>query len=554
MYSSFRSILSALMVLCSGTLNAQHFTAADTLRGSIGPNRAWWDVLHYDIAVTLNTDSETIEGTVKIKFVTTPAYRGMDPRNLKMQIDLDEVLNISEAYLASAPQQKIQSTQLSDRAREFASLPAMSDTNVLIIKYQGKPHAAARAPWDGGLVWDKDDKGRPWCSVACQGEGASLWYPCKDHQSDEPEFGMQLAVTCDKSLMAVANGRLINTSTSGYTNTYTWKVVNPINTYGISFYVGYYKSVTAQLSGAAGKLDYTFWYLDYNEKKAVKLFQEIPAVIKSCETWFGAFPWYADGYQLVEAPYLGMEHQSAIAYGNKYKRGYSGFDPTMTGIGKKFDYILVHETGHEWFGNNVTTKDIADMWVQEGITTYSEALYVETMFGQDKANKYVQAQRKMIENHKPIIANYGVNEEPPGDQYYKGSSVMHMVRQCINDDAVFKQMLQELQNRFGKITSTSMSIEQTISSYSGIDFQPLFDQYLYTNEIPNLAIVNSKDGLDFFLTNCNADLRIRYYFTYQGLPLKVDLVANERVFLTTEASAKEATNMNYYFTWNTAAK
>ncbi|MFM2385809.1 MAG: hypothetical protein RL660_566 [Bacteroidota bacterium] len=524
---------------------AQQFTYADTLRGTIGVERAWWDVLHYDIFLDLDENTKTIKGITQITFKRDA--QAMAAAKNVMQIDLEQGLTINKIYLADNPNALLKSEVKSKRAR-FIQMPAMTEPEAtLIVEYEGTPIEAVNPPWDGGISWKKDSKERPWLSVSCQGKGASMWYACKDHQSDEPDNGMNITIKCNKDLTAVANGRLIKSDVTGDKAMYTWQVKNPISTYAVSFYVGYYKSITAKYAGVDGPLDYTYWYLDYNEEKAKELFTKIPLVLKSFEYWFGAFPWYGDGYQLVEAPYLGMEHQSAIAYGNNYKNGYMGIDLTLTGIGLKFDHILVHESGHEWFGNSITTKDIADMWVQEGFTTFSEALYVETHFGKEKAERYIRGQRRSIQNERPIISSYGVNEEPPGDQYYKGSSILLMVRTSMNNDEKFRALLQHLIKKYGKTTVTSAEIEKEISTFSGIDFQPMFDQYLYTNEIPKLVIDKNKDEVVFTLTNCNEDLTMPYVFEHKGQTYTVQLKANTPVTLKCGASYNSARNSNYYF-------
>jgi aminopeptidase N len=537
--------VSLLLMLIASNCKAQSFTSADTLRGSIGEHRAWWNVIHYDIAIDVNSKSQNLRGTTKIKFVTTQAIT--DANKLKMQIDLDSRLEMSKIYLEHDASNLLNSKMISDRANFVSGFRKLLDTNILVIEYSGKPLVAKNAPWDGGLTWDTDKEGRPWISVSCQGLGASVWYPCKDHQSDEPELGATMRITCPKEVMAVSNGRLLDNTTEDSTRTCVWQVVNPINNYNISFYIGAYKSISAKYKGVKGELDYTFWYLDYNEKKAKKLHSEIPAVLQSFEYWFGAFPWYADGYQLVEAPYLGMEHQSAIAYGNKYKRGYSGMDMTFTGIGLKFDYILVHESGHEWFGNNITAADIADMWLQEGFTTHSEALYVESTQGKEKGEKYIRAQRKLIQNEAPIIGIHGVNSQPSEDQYYKGSQVLLMIRTAINNDTVYRDLLHHIQKTFALKPCTSAQVEKEISKFTGINFQPMFDQFLYTNEIPKLDIKREGKDLVFTLSDCNDGFEILYNINDGKQAHCITLKAGQQHRLQTEIDAKAAKNENYYF-------
>jgi aminopeptidase N len=307
----------------------------------------------------------------------------------------------------------------------------------LDIVYHGVPRPAVNPPWDGGWIWKKDAKGRAWMTVACQGLGASVWFPCKDHQSDEPDEGASLTMVVPDTLVAVANGRLTNQSSGKGLASYTWQVENPINNYTIIPYIGKYVNFTDTLMGEKGKLDLSYWVLDYDLEKAKKQFTQVKPMLRAFEYWFGPYPFYEDSYKLVEAPHLGMEHQSAVAYGNKFMNGYMGGDLSGTGQGKWWDYIIVHESGHEWFANNITTNDIADMWVHEGFTDYSETLFIEYYKGKDSANVYLQGLRRNISNDKPIIGPYGVNQEGSGDMYFKGANMIHTIRQVINDEKTF---------------------------------------------------------------------------------------------------------------------
>ncbi|RZK98898.1 MAG: M1 family peptidase, partial [Pedobacter sp.] len=361
---------------------------------------------------------------------------------------------------------------------------------------------ALNAPWDGGWIWKKDAKGRPFISVACQGLGASVWYPCKDHQSDEPDNGASLMINVPDSLVAVANGKLKNKTINGNLASYTWEVSNPINSYNLIPYIGKYINFTEVYNGEAGKLNCSYWVLDYNIDKAKKQFQQVKTTLKSMEYWFGPYPFYKDDYKLVEAPHLGMEHQSAVAYGNKYMNGYMGNDLSGTGWGKNWDYIIVHETGHEWFGNNITAKDIADMWVHEGFTDYSETLFVELEYGKKAANEYVQGLRKNIENDKPIIGAYGVNQEGSGDMYYKGANLIHTIRQIINDDTKFRNMLRGLNKEFYHQMVSTQQVENYISSKSGNDLSKVFDQYLRSRNIPTLKLDVDGNVLKYKWDNC----------------------------------------------------
>lgn len=469
-----------LSLFCTLEVFSQ-YTHQDTLRGSISPERAWWDVTRYNISVTPDYTAKTIKGSTKISYVIIAAAT---PR---MQIDLQEPLHIDSILLG---QQKTRLTYNRDGNAFFADLPAGypngAKTDSIEIYYSGKPREAVNPPWDGGWIWKKDKKGRPWMSVACQGLGASVWYPCKDHQSDEPDNGAVLNITVADSLTAVGNGRLKEKKANGNgTTTWSWAVINPINNYNIVPYIGYYVNWSEVFNGLKGKLDCNYWVLDYDlDASKAQFGRDVKLMLKCFENWFGPYPFYEDDYKLVEAPHLGMEHQSAVAYGNQFKNGYLGMDLSGSGWGRGWDYIIVHESGHEWFANNITTKDIADMWVHEGFTNYSEVLFVECQSGKKAAGEYCQGLKKSIQNEKPVIGPYGVNKEGSGDMYPKGACLIHTIRQVINDDKVFQDILRGLNRDFYHKTVTSKDVENYFNEKSGKDFSKVFDQYLRDTRIP----------------------------------------------------------------------
>lgn len=491
---------------------AQKPSLADTLRGSITPERAWWDARHYDLHVSFNYEKKSISGW------NTITYEVLKSTDQAMQIDLMSPLVIDSAVLEG---QKL-SWEKSGNAWfiQTGAFPKAGALKKISIYYHGKPTIARRAPWDGGLIWAQDEKGRPWISVACQGVGPSIWFPNKDHQYDEPDSAA-LHITAPSELVAVANGRLRYQRDNGNGTTTTgWAVVNPINNYNIIPYIGHYTHFSSVFSGENGNLSMDFWALDYNEDKAKAHFlRETPKMLRCFEHWFGPYPFYEDGYKLVESPHLGMEHQSAVAYGNGYENGYRGSDLSGTGVGMKWDFILVHESGHEWFGNNITSKDIADMWVHEGFTNYSETLFTGCEFGEEAADAYNIGCRKLIANDRPIIGKYGLNREGSSDMYYKGGAMLHTIRQVINDDEKFRQILRGLNKKFHLQTVTTRQIEDYISQESGRDFSKVFDQYLRTTQIPVLEIKaaepkkkNSRTmSLSYRWTNCvkGFDLPIR---------------------------------------------
>ncbi len=455
------------------------FTKADTLRGSDNENRDWWDVLKYDIIVQPDFENKTIEGICLITF-----------RVLKkggiMQIDLQDSLVIDAVVKIKG------ANSLPFQKKLGVYLVSISDLKInyvytLHIYYHGKPREAVKPPWDGGWVWTKDSLGNPWMSVACQGLGASSWFPCKDLQSDEPDSGASLTIVASDSLTSVGNGRYDGTSFSNNKNYTRWEVKNSINNYDIIPYIGKYTNFTDTLMGEAGKLDLSYWVLAYNLEKAKQQFTQVKPMLHCFEYWFGKYPFYEDSYKLVEGPYIGMEHQSAVAYGNGYKNGYHGIDLSATGWGMKWDFIIVHESGHEWFGNSITSKDLADQWIHEGFTMYSEVLYTQWMFGTEAANDYCVGLRHNILNDKPIIGPYGVNKEGSGDMYYKGANMIHSIRHIINNDSLFRQILRGLNTEFYHQTVTTKQIEDYIIDKSGINLQGVFNQYLRTVQIPHLV-------------------------------------------------------------------
>jgi len=494
----------------------KEFTHQDTLRGSVGKGRDWWDVLKYDLQVTPDYNTKSIKGKISIRFKAIG-------NGEKMQIDLQQPMNIDSLFINASNGEVIKPVNESlakDLKLKYASINRIGNAYFLdypkeynknsidsiTIFFSGKPREAVNPPWDGGWIWKKDKNGNPWMSVACQGLGASVWYPCKDHQSDEPDLGASLTITVPDSLSAIGNGRLKNKiSNNNGTTTWAWEVKDPINNYNIIPYIGKYATWSDTFDGEKGTLDCSYWVLDYNLEKAKAQFgRDVHPMLKAFEYWFGPYPFYEDGYKLVESPHLGMEHQSATAYGNQYKNGYLGMDLSHTGWGLKWDFIIVHESGHEWFGNNITTKDLADMWVHEGFTAYSETLFTQYYYGTEAGNDYVIGTRKEIDNDKPVIGKYGVNQEGSGDMYYKGSNMLHTIRHVINDDTLFREILRGLNKTFYHQTVTSKQVEDYFSKMAKKDLSKIFDQYLRTTKIPVLEYKVKGDRISYRWANCIA--------------------------------------------------
>jgi len=484
------------------------FTHADTLRGSVTPERAWWDVLRYDITVKPDYATKTIEGNVNI------AYKVIKEGHYKMQLDLQEPLIIDSVISYTRFEQgRAENVINNDSIKKdgntyiiaFEYYPQTKFDNYLKIVYHGTPREAKNAPWDGGWIWTKDSLGRPWMTVACQGLGASAWYPCKDYQGDEPDDGGSLTVIVPDTLVCVGNGRLqYKKNNNDGTETYKWEVKDPINNYNIIPYIGKYVNFSEVYKGEKGNLDVNYWVLDYNLEKAKTHMQpDVERMLKAFEYWMGPYPFYEDGYKIVDAPHLGMEHQSAIAYGNSYRNGYffrnkEMIDLSKTGWGFKWDFIIVHESGHEWFANNITTKDLADMWVHEGFTNYSETLFTEFYYGKEAGNEYNFGLRKNIRNKQPVIAHYGVNEEPDLDEYYKASNMLHTLRHSMGDDEKFRSILRGLNKTFYHQTVTTQQIENYISDHAEFNYSKVFDQYLRTTQIPQFEFYFSTDKKKVF--------------------------------------------------------
>lgn len=451
-----------------------------SLRGSITPERAWWDLKHYHLSVSLDPKNKSLSGSNVVSFTAIEAGD-------KLQIDLQEPLKITRVSYENRELQFKREGNV--YWITFPNKIEKGAKHKILIEYGGTPVESKNPPWSGGVSWKKDDKDNDFIATACQGIGASIWWPCKDHGYDEPDNGMKISVTVPENLTAVSNGRLKKTesNTEGKTKTFHWEVTQPINNYCVNLNIGNYVNFSEKVMGEAGELDLDYWVLKSDREKAAMQFVEAPRVIKAFEYWFGKYPFYEDSYKLVQVPYLGMEHQSSVTYGNGFKNGYRGRDLSGTGVGMKFDFIIVHESGHEWFGNNISMKDAADMWIHESFTNYSENLFVEYFFTQKEAEDYVIGCRKNVRNDTPIIGTYNQNKSGSGDMYYKGGNMLHTIRHMIDNDIKWRSILRGLNSTFYHKTVTTQQIEDYISKESGIDLSKVFDQYLRTTKIPKLV-------------------------------------------------------------------
>ncbi|MDH6254055.1 aminopeptidase N [Chryseobacterium sp. H1D6B] len=536
--------LSYTLLFASGLAFGQFFekpetfTRQDTLKGSNTQFRNFWDVKKYELSVEPDFDKKSIQGTNRISFEIIK-----DVVNPTFQVDLQQPMKadkVEGSFPVAASKQDGDFIFITTN-KSFKK----GEKYTIDITYSGNPVIAKNAPWDGGWVFTKDDNGNPWMSVADEGIGASIWLPVKDIWSDEPDNGMVMKIITPKDLVGVGNGRLIDKKTENGKNIFTWEVKNPINDYSIIPNIGKYVNFKDTFNGEKGKLDLDYWVLDYNLDKAKKQFQQVKPMLSAFEYWFGPYPFYEDSYKLVDAPYLGMEHQSSVAYGNKYMNGYLGRDLSGTGVGLKWDFIIIHESGHEWFANNITAKDQADMWIHESFTNYSEVLFTEKYMDKKSAEIYCIGLRKIISNDVPIIGKYGVRNEGSGDMYPKGANMIHTIRQIINNDDTFRQILRGLNKDFYHQTVTTQQIENYISSKAGMDFSSIFNQYLRTIKIPALEYSQKGEELKFRYTDIVKNLK---------LPIRID---GEQTINPTEnwqtVKLKKSTpiefNQNYYINY-----
>jgi aminopeptidase N len=484
-----KKIIVTLFIICSSNIlsSQETFTRKDTLQDGLRPERTCFNVLHYDLSIKINPEEKYIVGFNEITF-------GMEGKSDVIQLDLFENMEVDSIIYNS---KKL--TYKREFNAVFIDFPEALQSignkgKTIRFYYSGKPIIAKNAPWDGGFVFTKDRQGKDWVGVACQGTGASLWYPCKDSQSDEPDFGATIKVAVPNGLMNVSNGRYMGSVDlkNGYTR-WDWEVNYTINNYSITINIGDYVKIHENYKG----LNLDYFVLRENEAKARVHFEEVKPMMDCFQSKFGPYPFANDGYKLVETPYLGMEHQSAVAYGNKYLKGYLGTDRSQSGIGLLFDFIIIHESGHEWFGNSITSKDSADMWIHEGFTSYTEAVYVECQYGYEKGQQYINGCKRNIDNTSPIIGPYGVNKEGSTDMYEKGALMMNTLRHIIdNDDKWWKILLKYSETFRDKIIDT-ITVVDFFNTETGMNLTTVFNQYLRYANIPKLELRKSKGKLEF---------------------------------------------------------
>ena len=489
-----RLIFYILICSISTNLFSQNYSKGDSLRGNLSSFRSCYDVFFYDLYIIVDDQQKKIlNSSNNIHLTALTDFQ-------KIQIDLFENL-------------KIHSIEFEDKELDFQRIynavfinfPRVieSDENIFFkITYSGNPRVAVNPPWDGGFSWEKDKNDNSWIGVSCQGLGASSWWPCKDHQSDEPD-SMKITCSVRKPLQVISNGNLMNDTVvynkdlNTLTTKSSWFVSYPINSYNVTLCIGDYSHFNDIYVNQKDTLDLDYYVLSYNKKKAMEHFKQVKPMLACFEKYFGPYPFWSDGYALVETPYLGMEHQSAIAYGNNFLPGYNG--NTKFTAGFDFDYIIIHETGHEWWGNSITTNDIADMWIHEGFCTYSEVLYVECIYGYDAMLEYVNNQKKSVRNDKPIVGPYNVNTRGSNDMYQKASLMLHTLRSVIDNDSLWFSLIKGISYEFKHKTIDGIDVINYINSVIQRDFSTFFNQYLNTKEIPVLEYKIQKNGREHTL-------------------------------------------------------
>jgi aminopeptidase N len=511
--SNFRGVCYRLIGLFCGLMFLSEQAAGqvegigreDSLRGSITKEREWWDLLFYHLSIKVEPDRKAISGSNLIRYRVDAPYQ-------KIQIDLQEPLRITKVL-----QEGVEQTFTRDGSVWMITLTKTQtpgSIRELTVFYAGVPKEAIRPPWEGGVQWTRDKKGNWFVATSCQGLGASVWWPCKDHMYDEPD-SMRISVNVPEGLKNVSNGRLYSEEKlDDGSVTYHWGVKNPINNYGVNFNIGNYVNWHETYLGENGALDVSYYVLPENLEVAKKHFIQVPMTLKAFEHWFGPYPFYSDGFKIVEVPYLGMEHQSSVTYGNQYANGYLGRDLSGTGWGMKFDFILIHETGHEWFANNITYRDIADMWIHESFTSYGESLYLEYHFGKKAASEYLIGTRATIQNQAKVMGVFGVNRRGSGDMYPKGANMLHTLRQIVDDDELWRKLLRGLNKEFYHKTVTGADIVEYLNKSSGKNLSLVFKQYLEDIRIPVLEYTFKDKALHY-----------RWNKVIQGfdMPVKVSL-------------------------------
>lgn len=462
------------------------YSRGDSLRGALTPLRTCYDINYYHLNVQVDPDKRFIIGSNRFMFTATTDFQ-------RLQFDLFDNLLVERVVYRD--QELPFEREYHAVYIDFPQLIHEGTVDSFTVYYSGHPVQAKRAPWDGGFDFKKDSNGKHWIATACQGLGASVWWPNKDHQSDEVD-SMLISISVPNGLINVSNGRFRGSKDlgNGYTQ-YNWFVNNPINNYNVAVNIGDYVHLADTFHGENGILDLDYWVLRENEHLARPHFDaNVKPMLRAFEHWFGPYPFYNDGFKLIETAHLGMEHQSGIAYGNRYQNGYLGRDGSGTGWGNKWDFIIIHEAGHEWFGNSITAKDLADMWIHESFTNYSESLYIDYHYGKKASQEYVHGNRRSIRNTSPLQGDYHVNKEGSGDMYNKGGVLHNMLRTIINNDEQWRDILRGLNREFFHKTVDYKDIVGYISQHADRNLRPVFEQYVQHSNLPILEFMFDEDN------------------------------------------------------------
>ena len=456
------------------------FTSKDSPIGQPDSDRAGYDIFFYDLDLNLDPDRKRIDGTVDIHFRTVDSLTGL-------QLDLYENLAVTGMKLSGDDV----SWSRKERAVNVSLLHALIPGHdyVLRVEYGGKPTESKKPPLSDGVVWGKDNDGKPWAGVACETGGGSLWFPCKDHLSDEPD-SVRLSLTVPAGLTVVSNG-IMKSHTSGQEKErYTWQTGYPVNTCSITFYAGKYEHLRDTMLTSEGVLDLDYYVLPGNLERAKNHFLQVKDIISLYDRSYGPYPWMSEGFRLVESPFEGMGYQTAIAYGSGYSdRAWLGGD-----------YVIVHEAAHEWWGNAVSVSDYSDIWLQDGFATYSEILFAESKLGYENSLLYARYNiAALIKNRFPVAGPAGVSYRNTGDKdsHNKGAMILHTIRNIVNDSTLFFHILQTFYSEHaGSSHVTSDDFIRVLEGKTGNAWQKFFGVYLYRREVPVLHWYYSPAGIE----------------------------------------------------------
>lgn len=511
-------LIFILFIFSIGYIQAQEYTRQDSLRGKLSLLRTCFDVKFYDLQVRVNPETKFIKGYNAIHYQVVEDFD-------KLQIDLFENMQI-EKIIYQGKELKYQ-REGNATFITFSEKQKKGTKSFFTVYYSGNPRVAVNAPWDGGFSWSKDQQGNNFIGVSCEGLGASVWFPNKDHLSDEPD-SMRIACEVPSDLICVANGNLRKeTKLEDKYTRYDWFVSYPINNYNVTLNIAKYAHFADTYTAQDGeKLALDYYVLPYNLEKAKKQFEQVKPMLACYEKYFGKYPFWKDGLALVETPYLGMEHQSAVAYGNQYKQGYLGSDLTGTGIGLNFDYIIIHELGHEYWGNSVSCKDHAELWIHESFCTYTEALYVECLYGKEKAETYISGYRRGISNKQAMVADFDVNADPSGDIYPKGANFLHTLRNVVGNDKLWFEILYGISQDFKIKNTDTQELMQYISKKSKMDMKNIFTQYLMKADVPTFQYKISDNTLEY-----------KWLASHQGFDMPIKIIVDGK-----ETLLKPSTN------------